>query len=425
MKAIFEQELWLPDLTAPLQSGIDSIDGRLRGLPARGAASLLAKAMEGSDLSVEDLTLLFGVEGLEEQALFATAHFLQTRTAGRLATYVVNRNINFTNICYNGCRFCAYRRPLSSSEAFSLSAMQVLELAKEARELGATEVCIQAGLSPDLDSSFYPQICRLIRRSLPDIHIHGCSPQEVVHWAGEAGRTVRDYLVELKDAGLDSLPGTSAEILDDHIRAVISPRRISTAQWTEVIETAHCLGFHTSATIMYGHFDTVRHRASHILHIRELQRRTRGFTEFVPLSLISDSGRLKRSLQTRDVLKMHAIARLALAKDIPNIQVSWVKEGVGIAQMCLQAGANDLGGTLMNESISSSAGAKFGELMRPSELRAAIRGAGLIPAQRDTLYHILRRFDDPAQDPVDPLDRASSNSQSGTRREGVENVNPI
>jgi len=375
-------------------------------------AKSLERALEGLDLSTEELTALFSLEGAGIQALFATAHFLKTEAVGSVSTYVVNRNINFTNICYNHCRFCAYSRPRSSREAFSLPLEEVLRQAWEASELGATELCIQAGLSPDLDASFYPRLCRVIRKALPDIHIHACSPQEVVHWSGQAGRTVREYLTELKDCGLNTLPGTSAEILDDAIRARISPRRISSREWTEVIETAHLLGLRTSATIVYGHVEGPLERCQHLIRLRELQRRTGGFTEFVPLSLVSDSTarlgrrlRLTRTLQPNDVLKMHAIARLVLGRDLKNIQVSWVKEGLEVAKACLRVGANDLGGTLMNESISSSAGAKNGELMRPCELRSAIRAAGFVPAQRDTVYRILRRFHDPAADAVDPLDR--------------------
>ncbi len=403
---MFEPQPWFRDQTA--NPAADDLNRSLGRLPVK-TARILSRALGGSDLSAEELTSLFGLEGADAETLFSAAHFLRAQALGCVATYVVNRNINFTNVCYNHCHFCAYSRPRSSSEAFSLSVEEVLRLAAEAHGLGATEVCIQAGLSPDLDASFYPRLCRMIRDFLPDIHIHGCSPQEVVHWSRQAGRTIREYLVELKDSGLDSLPGTSAEILDDRVRTMISPRRISTEEWTGVIETAHSLGLRTSATIMYGHIEGPMKRALHLCLLRDLHRRTGGFTEFVPLSLVADSTRqlkLKRSLGTSDVLKMHAIARLALGKDIPNIQVSWVKEGLEVAKACLRGGANDLGGTLMNESISSSAGAKNGELMRPCELRTAIREAGFIPAQRDTLYRILRRFDDPAADPVDPLDNA-------------------
>jgi 7,8-didemethyl-8-hydroxy-5-deazariboflavin synthase CofH subunit len=390
----------------------NDLDRMLDQLPV-ATARTLGRALGGSDLSAEELIPLFSSEGDDEQALFATAHSLRIQAVGYVSTYVVNRNINFTNICYNHCRFCAYSRPRSSRESFSLTINEVVRQAREAHELGATEVCIQAGLSPDLDASFYPRLCRVIRKSIPEIHIHGCSPQEVVHWSRQAGSTIRDYLAELKDSGLNSLPGTSAEILDDDIRAAISPRRISSQEWIDVIGTAHSLGLRTSATIMYGHIEGARERCLHLLRLRDLQRRTGGFTELVPLSLISDPAkperrRLKRAIGIKDVLKMHAIARLALAKDLPNIQVSWVKEGLEAAQVCLRSGANDLGGTLMNESISASAGAKNGELMRPGELRAAIRAAGFIPAQRDTLYRIRRQFDNPAEDPVDPLDKGQA-----------------
>ncbi len=405
---MFERQPWVHEQSPGMCEG--DLARSLKRLPVE-TARILSRVLEGLDLSSQELTPLFGLKGAAEKALLATAHFLRTQAVGCISTYVVNRNINFTNICYNLCYFCAYSRPRSSREAFSLSVDDVVRLAEEAHALGATEVCIQAGLSPELDASFYPRLCRVIRDSLPDIHIHGCSPQEVLHWSRVAGRTIREYLIELSDSGLGSLPGTSAEILDDAIRSSISPRRISTREWTEVIETAHSLGLRTSATIMYGHIERPLDRSRHLIHLRSLQRRTGGFTEFVPLSLVSDStaGRerrlkLARSLEVGDVLKMHAIARLALGRDVPNIQVSWVKEGLEVAKACLRAGANDLGGTLMNESISASAGAKNGELMRPCELRATIRAAGFIPAQRDTLYRILHRFDDPAEDPVDPLD---------------------
>ncbi|MFB3904353.1 MAG: 5-amino-6-(D-ribitylamino)uracil--L-tyrosine 4-hydroxyphenyl transferase CofH [Acidobacteriota bacterium] len=407
---MFDRQPWFVEqLPGRSESDLDRI---LTGLPLQ-TARVLSRALAGSDLSADDLMSLFALEGTEAEALFAVAHFQRIQGAGFISTYVVNRNINFTNICYNHCRFCAYSRSRFSPDAFSLSLDEILRQAEEAYRLGATEVCIQAGLSPDLDASFYPRLCRMIRESLPDIHIHGCSPQEVMYWSREAGRSMRDYLIELKDSGLNSLPGTSAEILDDDIRAMISPRRITTREWMDVVKTAHSLGLRTSATIMYGHVENPRERSLHLLRLRDLQRTSGGFTEFVPLSLVSDSNggrgrrlRLKRSIGNSDVFKMHAIARLALGKEVPNIQVSWVKEGVETAKACLRAGANDLGGTLMNESISSSAGAKNGELMRPCELRAAIRAAGFVPAQRDTLYRLIRRFDNPADDPIDPLDRS-------------------
>jgi len=411
----------VPDPCAWCGLDVDVLETKLRSLPS-ATATVLDKALAGQDLDADDLTHLFGLNDLEVCALFATANLLKTRVHDRAATYVVNRNINFTNVCYNACRFCAYNRPRSSPEAFLMSAPEIARLALEARDLGATEVCVQAGLSPDLDSSFYPRLLHAIRDAAPDIHIHACSPQEEVYWSEKAGQSIRDYLIELKASGLDSLPGTSAEILVDPIRSAISPKRITTAKWLEVIQTAHSLGLPTTATIMYGHIESHRERALHLIQIRDQQRRSHGFTEFVPLSFIASSRQARRrnplirSVQTLDVLKMHAIARLALWKDIPNIQTSWVKEGLEIATLCLRVGANDLGGTLINESIAASAGANNGQMMRPCDLRTAIRTSGSTPAQRDTLYRILRSFEDPASDPIDPLDRLDSPLTPGNKQ---------
>jgi 7,8-didemethyl-8-hydroxy-5-deazariboflavin synthase CofH subunit len=390
-----------------------SLDRAFAQARDRRALGLLEKALAGSDLDEYEVVLLFRLEGTDLAALFAAAHALRLSQAAEVTTYVVNRNINFTNICYNHCRFCAYSRPGSDPDAFFLGADEIVHRAEEAKALGATELCLQAGLAPDLEGSFYPQLCSVLRRSLPDMHIHAFSPQEIVSGARKAALAVPDYLEELKSAGLNSIPGTSAEILDDEIRLLLSPRRINVEEWTQVISSAHRAGLPSSATIMYGHIETSSHRARHLLKLRDLQRATGGFTEFVPLSLISMSGpppvpgagdRLLRRLTAQEVLKMHAIARLTLGRDLRNLQVSWVKEGRDLAQLCLRAGANDLGGTLIDERISSSAGGTNGPLMRPRELRRIIREAGFVPAQRTTLYEILRRFDDPAADPHEPLD---------------------
>jgi 7,8-didemethyl-8-hydroxy-5-deazariboflavin synthase CofH subunit len=377
----------------------------------RHALLVLEKALAGSDLDEYDVVFLFSLQGRDLAALFATALALRQTQAAEATTYVVNRNINFTNICYNHCRFCAYSRSASDPDAFLMGAQDLIDRAEEAEALGATEICLQAGLAPEIEGDFYPQLCTLLRRALPSIHIHAFSPQEIVWGARKAALPLTDFLSLLKSAGLNSIPGTSAEILDDEIRRLLSPKRLSVDQWVEVISNAHRAGLPTTATIMYGHIETSLHRARHLLKLRDLQRATGGFTEFIPLSLISLSSSrnpgadaLLRRLTEEDVLKMHAIARLTLGRDFRNIQVSWVKEGPAVAALCLRAGANDLGGTLMDERISASAGATNGQLMKPRQLRRLIRQAGFVPAQRTTLYDILQRFDDPAADPREALD---------------------
>jgi FO synthase subunit 2 len=336
---------------------------------------------------------------------------------GQTVSYVVNRNINFTNVCIKHCTFCAFSRDHREEEGYFLPIEEVVRRAVEAHRLGATEVCIQAGLPPKLDGRFYIEICRAIKQEVPDLHIHAFSPEEILYGSARSGIPIPDYLMALKEAGLGTLPGTSAEILDDEIRDAISRGRITTRQWIEVITTAHSLAIPTTATIMYGHIEHPIHRVKHMGLLRDLQRETGGFTEFVPLSFIHHEAPMYRRGLVKgvrpgatgsEVVKMHALARLMLGPTFRNIQSSWVKEGQRMAQYLLTAGANDLGGTLINESISTSAGAPHGQLVPPAELRRMIRDLGRVPAQRSTTYRLLRIYDatDEEPDPLDKIDNA-------------------
>jgi len=346
----------------------------------------------------------------------SAADTLRHQTVGEEVSYVVNRNINFTNVCVKRCSFCAFSRTYRNNEGYYLPQEEILRRAREAYEFGATEVCVQAGLPPGMDGDLYIRLCRVVKEALPAVHIHAFSPEEILYGTQCSGMSFREYLSELKSAGIGSLPGTSAEILVQEVRDRIAPGRITTSQWIEVIQTAHSLGIPTTSTIMYGHVETTRHCARHLLLLRDLQRQSGGFTEFVPLSFIHTDapmftdGRIKNvrtGASGMEVLQMHAIARLVLNQDIPNIQVSWVKEGLKLSQACLAAGANDMGGTLMNESISTSAGATHGQLVRPIDLRRVIRNAGRIPVERSTLYKELHRFDSEKVTKLNPLDRLS------------------
>lgn len=376
-------------------------------------ARILERALEGQDLSEDEIVELFQAQGIEFHSLLAGADELRRQKVGDVVTYVVNRNINFTNVCVKRCSFCAFSRTYRSDEGYLLPVEEIVRRAREARTFGATEVCIQAGLAPDMEGDFYIRLCRSIKEALPDLHIHAFSPEEVLYGSQRSGMTIREYLQELKEAGIGSLPGTSAEILDDEIRNRISPGRITTAQWIEVITGAHALAIPTTSTIMYGHVEEPRHCARHLLLLRDLQRSNGGFTEFVPLSFVHTEApmytdglvkNVRAGATGMEVLKMHAVARLVLNRDIPNLQVSWVKEGLKLSQACLAAGANDLGGTLMNESISTAAGAPYGQLVRPRDLRRCIREAGRVPAERTTLYRILQRFEGEESDASEPLD---------------------
>ena len=379
-------------------------------------ARILGRSLEGCDLTEKETVTLFSATGVDLWALLATADCLRQETVGDEVSYVVNRNINFTNVCVKRCSFCAFSRTYRSDEGYYLPQEEIIRRAREAHEYGATEVCIQAGLPPGMEGDQYIRLCRAVKEALPEVHIHAFSPEEILYGTECSGMSFKAYLEELKDAGIGSLPGTSAEILEQEVRDRISPGRITAAQWIEVIETAHSLGIPTTSTIMYGHVETIDHCARHLLLLRDLQRQSGGFTEFVPLSFVHTEApmytdglikNVRHGASGTEVLKMHAVSRLVLNQDIPNIQVSWVKEGLKLSEACLAAGANDMGGTLINESISTSAGAAHGQLVRPVDLRQVIRDAGRIPVERSTLYRPLHRFDAENVSKLDPLDRLS------------------
>ncbi len=345
--------------------------------------------------------------------LRAAADEVRRQEVGDTVTYVVNRNVNFTNVCVKSCRFCAYARGYRSEQGYRLPIAEVVRRCQEAWELGATEVCLQAGLAPGLTGQDYVELCRAIKQALPTLHVHGFSPEEIKYGARCSGWSFREQLERLVDVGLDSIPGTSAEILDDALRRRIAPARITTSEWLEVIREAHALGLPTTATIMYGHLDSPADRLRHLALLDRVQRETGGFTEFVPLSFVHAEAPMWQQQRPEDLAdgptdtdtrSLAAVARLVLGRSFKNLQASWVKEGLELATELLDWGANDLGGTLINESISTSAGAPHGQRRSPSQLRAAIRSAGRTPAQRNTLYGQLRRFEDPVDDPVEPLD---------------------
>jgi FO synthase subunit 2 len=371
----------------------DGIDREVRGV--------LERCLDGGEPSVAEALPLCAANGRELHALVAVADELRRQQVGDEVGYVINRNINFTNVCVKACRFCAFSRTQRSDEGYFLDVEEIVRRALEARALGATEVCIQAGLLPGLDGRFYGELVRALKRAAPDLHLHAFSPEEVKYGAERCGLSTRDFLVELREAGLDTLPGTSAEVLDDELRHRIAPGRITTAEWTEVITTAHALGLPTTSTLMYGHVETDAQRLGHLDRLRAIQRQTGGFTEFVPLSFVHAEAPmhvknylpdLRPGPTGNEVARLYAIARLMLGRTIPNLQVSWVKEGLRMGQWLLSCGANDLGGTLINESISTAAGAAHGQFQSPSELRRTIREAGRVPVQRDTRYRVLRRF---------------------------------
>ena len=358
--------------------------------------SILSRASDGVDLDEAEIVRLFDARGGAFGAVCTAADELRAKVNGDVVGYVVNRNINYTNICYYRCGFCAFSKGKMNENLrgrpYDLGLDEIARRVHEAWMRGATEVCMQGGIHPAYTGNTYLDICRAVKRVAPDIHVHAFSPLEVWHGAETLGLSIPDFLAQLREAGLSSLPGTAAEILDDEVRAVICPDKVNTAQWLEVMEAAHGLGLRTTATIMFGHVDAARNWARHLMRIRDLQTRTGGFTEFVPLPFVHLEapiylkGRARKGPTFRESLLMHAVARLALNPHITNIQTSWPKMGPDGAAACLRAGANDMGGTLMNESISRAAGASHGQELAPRSMAALIRGAGREPVQRTTLY---------------------------------------
>lgn len=365
-------------------------------------SDILNQSLDSKNISIKQAIELLQTTGTEMIMTAMVADNLRRKAVGDNVTFVINRNINFTNVCIKRCGFCAYSRDFRNEESYFLPTEEVVRRAKEAWNLGATEICIQAGLPPKMDGFLYVDICKAIKKELPNIHIHAFSPEEIMYGSYRSGLSVKEYLRMLKESGLGSLPGTAAEILDQDVRDLISPGRITVADWINVITTAHKLKIPTTSTIMYGHVETMEDRAKHLDLLRSIQKQTNGFTEFVPLSFVHKEAPMYNHNLVKgitpgptgqDVIKMHAVSRIMLNNFINNIQVSWVKEGAKMAQLLLEAGVNDFGGTLINESISTSAGSEFGQLMRPKEIRSLIQSAGRVPAQRNSVYGIIKVYD--------------------------------
>lgn len=378
-----------------------TLDSLLKGIDPL-ISSTLDRALSDKEISESEAVELFDSNGAEMNVIVLVADELRRRTVGNNVTYVINRNINFTNVCIKRCGFCAFSRDFREEEGYFLPIEEVVKRAKEASELGATEICIQAGLPPKMEGHLYIDICNAVKKELPNIHIHAFSPEEILYGAIRSELPVEEYLKMLKEAGIGSLPGTAAEILDQELRDIISPGRISSKDWISIIKLAHSMQIPTTSTIMYGHVESSLHKAKHLALIRSIQKETSGFTEFVPLSFVHSEApmynhniipNIRPGADGNEVIKMHAISRIMLHGHINNIQVSWVKEGPRMSQLLLAAGVNDFGGTLINESISTAAGAQYGQLMKPKEIRSIIRSAGRIPAQRSTTYRVLKVYD--------------------------------
>ena len=358
--------------------------------------AILDKALAGANLDEAEMVRLFDAHGDDFAAVVDAADTLRRITNGDTVTYVVNRNINYTNVCYYHCRFCAFSKGKTSEDLrgspYDLSLDEIRRRTVEAWDCGATEVCMQGGIHPRYTGQTYLDILHTVKDAAPEMHVHAFSPLEVWQGAATLGVSLEDYLLRLKAMGLATLPGTAAEILDDEIRDILCPDKISTQEWLTVMETAHGIGLRSTATIMFGHIDRPLHWARHLLRIRELQSRTGGFTEFVPLPFVHMEapmyrrGGARKGPTWRESILMHAVARLALHPHISNIQVSWVKMGHRGAIACLNSGCNDLGGTLMNESISRAAGAQHGQETTPSQFAELIGAAGRVARQRSTLY---------------------------------------
>ncbi len=364
---------------------------------------ILLRAKEGGELSREEGLRLANCSADELPLFLKAADNIRKKVVGDNVTFVINRNINFTNICYVGCKFCAFSRSPKENDAYFLSFDEIKEKTRHAKKEGATEVCVQGGLPLGMDGFHYVKVLRAIKDAAPEMHVHGFSPMEIQYGVELTGMSVRDYLKMLKDEGLGSLPGTAAEILDDNVREIISVNKLKTAQWTNIIKTEHSLGIPSTSTLMYGHIETTEHWVNHLILLRNIQKETGGFTEFVPLGFVHTNTDLYKhgaynaavrpGPTEEEHLKIHALARLMLNGYINNIQVSWVKLGEEMSLKCLRSGANDYGGTLMEENISRLAGAIGGDKLEVNDMLHRIRSADRIPAQRNTKYDILKLYD--------------------------------
>ena len=370
---------------------------------------ILEAAMVGNEITGEEALSLFRTRGQELKALLLTADALRRATVGDRISFVVTRNINFTNICYTGCRFCAFAKRRDDPEAEFLSLDEIATRAEEAWNRGASEVCIQGGLNPDIDASHYRDILVAIKSRVPGMHIHAFSPFEIKYGAERSRLSVEDFLRMLSEHGLDTIPGTAAEILDVAVRRKLTRNKLSAEQWVAIVKTAHRLGIRSSSTIMYGHVDAPEHWVAHLSLLREIQKETGGFTELVPLGFVHWdapiflAGEARPGPTDAENLRMHAVARILLNRWIPNLQVSWVKLGPRVAQRILLSGANDLGGTLMNESISRAAGSPHGQEITPLEMCRMIREIGRTPVRRNTVYEALEVYEDHDPAALSPL----------------------
>ena len=378
---------------------------------SRSVSQILTKALFDNEISEIEGAVLFNCRDKEKvtdrAAIFSVADILRQRSKGDYVTFVVNRNINFTNICYMGCRFCGFAKRKEDSGSEWLEPSQVVERAQQAWDRGGTEVCIQGGLHPKMKGNYYRELVLAIKAALPDMHIHAFSPFEVWYGAVKSKLSYRDFLSDLKDCGLGSMPGTAAEILDTEVRQKLTKNKLSADCWEEIIRTAHDVGIPSTATIMYGHVDEPKHWAAHVALLREIQKDTGGFTELVPLSFVhtdsplflNNPNSVRPGPTDHEVDLMHSVSRIMLNGFIDNIQVSWTKLGAERARNMLSLGVNDLGGTLMNESISRSAGSKHGQEITAAELCEIIRSAGRIPVRRNTIYKTIDIYKD--HDPID------------------------
>lgn len=435
-----DTDRWIDEHLQPAIRRAMDMDGFARGdgwcpgadvapppLPTLGKISdsniehLVHGVHEGSEIGETEIIRLLSARGSDVAVICQGADELRRRVNGETVTYAVNRNINYTNICYFKCQFCAFSKGKLSENLrgrpYNLALAEIQRRAHEAWERGATEVCMQGGIHPDYSGTNYIEICKAVKSAVPQMHVHAFSPLEVWQGANTLGLGISAFLAELKAAGLGSLPGTAAEILDDEVRAIICPDKITTAQWFEVMDAAHALGLKTTATMMFGHVDDARNWARHLLRLRQHQARTGGFTEFVPLPFtpmeapIYLRGKARRGPTFREAVLLHAVARLSLHPHFRNIQTSWVKMGTAGAATCLNAGANDLGGTLMNETITRSAGAAHGQEIVPARMAKIIKGIGRLPQQRTTFYQLaaLERIRTAANaSPLAPLENTAT-----------------
>ena len=394
---------------------------RLLGGVSPEVGRTLERALEGRELASSEAETLLGAEGGDFHALLRAADIARVEDVGDDISFVICRNINFTNVCYVGCSFCGFARHKDEEEAFDHPMAVMIDKARDAVARGATEVCIQGGIHPNKNHTHYREILLTLKAEFPKLHIHAFSPEEMDFGHRKSGMELGEYLQWLIDAGLGTMPGTAAEILDDEIRQIISPRKLGRDRWIEIVKAAHGLGLRSSSTLMYGHIETSRHVANHLALLRDIQKETGGFTEFVPLGYIHERNTLFNHMGARpgssmaEDLRLVAVARLFLRPWIANVQVSWVKMGPKLAQMALMAGANDFGGTLMEESISRESGSQHGENLPAEDMRQLIREIGRTPVERSTTYRILRRFDDPEKDPPS-LEPAKNVQLSGPTR---------